>query len=122
MKTKSQIEHEICEAMIRFEKEYMGRGPVETQAFVVDNMVVVRLKGVLTPAEMQLVEVSDPERGCRLVKNMRIQLLEKGRPLLESVVEAVTGQKLQSLHTDISTKTGERLIIFTVPEKLPQSA
>lgn len=114
MKSKSQVEAEIGDAITKFEKEYMGRGPVETQSFVIDNMIVVRLKGVLTQAELQLVKVADHERGRNLVKEVRIELLEKGRPLLETVVEAITGLKLVSLHTDISTRTGERLIVFTM--------
>lgn len=113
-KTKSQIESEIGDAITRFEKEYMGRGPVETQSFVIENMIIVRLKGVLTQAELQLVKVSDHEKGRNLVKEVRIELLEKGRPLLEAFVESITGLKLVSLHTDISTRTGERLIVFSM--------
>ena len=51
-KTKGQIEAEICEAVIKFEKEYMGRGPVETKAFILDDLVLVRLKNVLSQAEL----------------------------------------------------------------------
>lgn len=57
-KTKGQIESEICEAVIKFEKEYMGRGPLETKAYIIDDMVLVRLKNVLTPAEMKLASVT----------------------------------------------------------------
>jgi uncharacterized protein YbcI len=113
-KTKGQIESEICEAVIKFEKEYMGRGPLETKAYIIDDMVLVRLKNVLTPAEMKLSSVTDRKDGRELIKRIRITLLEQGRPLLESVVESILGIKIKSLHTDISTMTGERVIIFTL--------
>ena len=113
-KTQGQMEGEISEAVIRFEKEYMGRGPVETKTYLVDDMVFVRLKGVMTPAEHQLASSEDSRGGRELIKQVRRELLEKGRPLLEAVVQDVTSRKVLSLHTDISTITGERVIVFTL--------
>lgn len=113
-KTRGQIEAEITEAMIGFEREYMGRGPEEARTFILDDMVLVRLKGVLTPAESILAAESSDERGRMLVKQARIELLEHGRELLEAIVRDILGQEVTSLHTDISTRTGERIIIFTL--------
>jgi uncharacterized protein YbcI len=113
-KTKGQIEAEISEAVIHFEKEYMGRGPLETKTYIIDDMVLVRLKGVLTQAEHQLAKAAPPSKGKTLIKQMRIELLESGRPLLEAVIQSITGRNIQSLHTDISTITGERVILFTM--------
>jgi len=109
-KTKGQVEAEISESIIKFEKEYMGRGPLETKTYIIEDMVLVRLKGVLTKAEYQLASTD----GRSLIKRMRMALLEKGRPLLEAVIESIVGQKIKSLHTDISTRTGEKIIIFTL--------
>jgi uncharacterized protein YbcI len=117
-KTKGQMEAQIGEALIQFEKEYMGRGPQETSAFIIDDMVLVRLKGVLTPAEQQLVK--NPQ-GTELIKRVRSNLLEQGRELLAKAIETITGLNVVSLHTDISTKTGERVIIFTLSENLEET-
>ncbi len=114
MKTKGQMEATISEAIIKFEKEYMGRGPEETKAYIIDDMVVVRLRGVLTPAERQLAKTGSDTRGLALIKQVRTELLEKARPLLEAIAEDVTEKKVKSLHTDISTLTGERVIIFVL--------
>jgi len=120
MPKKNQIERQISDAVTNFEKEYMGRGPLETKTYIIENMIIVRLKGVLTRAEMQLVKAEDSDRGRKLIKDVRIELIENGRPLLEAVVESITGQKVLSLHTDISTVTGERVIIFTTQDNLPK--
>ncbi len=114
-KTRGQMEAEISNALIQFEKDYMGRGPKETRAYIIDDLIVVRLKGVLTPAEQQLAK--NPE-GINLIKKIRSNLLEQGRELLVDVIEKMTGLKVISLHTDISTKTGERMIIFSLNENL----
>ena len=109
------MEAEISNALIQFEKDYMGRGPKETQTYIIDDLILVRLKGVLTPAEQQLAK--NPE-GMNLIKKIRSNLLEQARELLMEVIERITGLKVISLHTDISTKTGERMIIFTLNENL----
>jgi uncharacterized protein YbcI len=122
-KTKGQLEAEICDAVIKFEKEYMGRGPLETKAYIMDDMVLVRLKNVLTPAEIKLAEASDRKDGRELIKRVRIALLEIGRSLLEASVEKIIEVEIKSLHTDISTVTGERVILFSLaaPIALAQS-
>lgn len=117
-KTKRQLESEICEAVIKFEKEYMGRGPLETKAHILGDMVLVRLKNVLTQAELRLSEATDRKDGRELIKRVRIALLEQGRPLLESTVEEIIGVKIESLHTDISTVTGERVILFSLADPI----
>ncbi len=113
-RSKGQIEADISEALIKFEKEYMGRGPEETKTYIVDDIIIVRLKRVLTPAEQQLAQASDETTGRTLIKRVRTELLEKARPLLEQIVLNLTGERVVSLHTDISTVTGERVIIFTL--------
>jgi len=114
LKTRGQIEAGISEAIVRFEKEYMGRGPLETKTYIVDDMVVVRLKGVITRAEHHLATCGDGGRGRDLIKQTRMELIEKARPLLVTVVESILGESVISLHTDISTRTGERVIIFSL--------
>ena len=113
-KAKGQIEEEICKAIINFEKEYMGRGPLEAKAYIIDGMVLIRLKKVLTQAELNLAKTDENTRGRELIKQVRIALLEKGRPLLEASIQSITQRNIVSLHTDISTATGERVIIFTL--------
>ena len=116
-KTRGQIEAEISEAIIHFEKEFMGRGPLETKTYIVDDMILIRLKDVLTPAEKQLAESDDPHDGRVIIKRMRHALLEKGRPLLEAVIKDIIKVPVKSLHTDLSTKTGEKVIVFSLSEK-----
>jgi len=112
--SKGQIEANISEALIKFEKEYMGRGPEETKTYIIDDIIVIRLKRVLTPAEQQLAGTSDETTGRTLIKRIRTELLEKARPLLEHIIFDLTGKRVKCLHTDISTVTGERVIIFTL--------
>jgi uncharacterized protein YbcI len=112
--SKGQIEADISEALIKFEKEYMGRGPEETKTYIIDDIILIRLKRVLTPAEQQLAGTSDETTGRTLIKRVRTELLEKARPLLEQIIIDLTGKRVKSLHTDISTITGERIIILTL--------
>jgi len=108
-KTRGMIEAEISEAMIRFEKEYMGRGPAETRSYIMDDMIVVRLKGIMTRAEEQLTK---NDEGHSLIKQLRSKLLENAKPLLEAIIYDITGIKVRNLHTDLSTIFNERIVIF----------
>jgi uncharacterized protein YbcI len=117
LKTASELEAEISQAMIRFEKECMGRGPFETRTYLLDDMILVRLKGVLLPSEIKLAEAENQQRARLLLKEVRQLILERARPLLESVIHDIVGTPVESIHTDISTRTGERVIIFTLKGK-----
>jgi len=112
--TKGQIESKISDAIVKFEREYMGCGPMETRTFIIEDLIVVRLKGVLTPAEERLTKTKE---GAELIKKTRALLIEEGKTLLSNMIYEITGIKVVSLHTDISTKTGERVIVFTLKKK-----
>ena len=116
MKTQAEIEASICQGMIRLELEYMGRGPKDIRTHLIDDLIVVRLQGVLTAAEQHLVKSLPAEKGRDLLKQVRTHLLETARPLMEAMVKEITGVKVRSLHHDISTVTGEEVVLFTLAE------
>jgi uncharacterized protein YbcI len=114
MKTQGEIEAAVCQGINRFEQEYMGRGPKDIHAHLIGDLLVVRLQGVLTAAEQQLVKTLPSDRGMGLLKQVRTQLMETARPSLETMVQEITGVKVVSLHHDISTVTGEEVVLFTL--------
>jgi uncharacterized protein YbcI len=116
MKTQGEIEAAICEGMSRFEQEYMGRGPKDIRAHLIDDILFVRLQGVLTAAEQHLVRSQPPDKGRDLLKQVRTHLLETARPLMEAMIQEITGIKAMSMHHDISTITGEEVVLFTLAE------
>lgn len=116
MKTQGEIEAAICDGVSRFELEYMGRGPKDIQAHLIGDLLIVRLQGVLTAAEKHLVTSLPVEKGRDLLKQVRTHLIEIARPALETLVKEVTGVQSRSMHHDISTSTGEEVVIFTLAE------
>lgn len=109
--SKGQMEADISSALISFEKEHMGRGPVEAKTHIIQDIVLIRLKGILTPAEIHLAK--DVE-GIQLIKQVRSKLLENAHEMIGRIIHKLTGVSPVSMHTDISTKTGERFIIVTL--------
>src|SRR3984893_1962670 len=114
MKTQGEIEAAICQGMSRFEQDYMGRGPKDVHAYLLGDLLVVRLKGVLTAAEQHLVKTLPAEKGRDLLKQVRSHLIETARPVMEAMIQEITGAKVMSLHHDISTLTGEEVVVFTL--------
>lgn len=116
MRTQGEIEAAICEGLNRFEQEYMGRGPKQIQSHLFGDCLVIRLHGVLTAAERQLVKTRPAEKGRDLLKQVRTQIIETARPVMEAMVEEITGVKVVSLHHDISTTTAEEVVVFTLAD------
>jgi len=116
-KTRGELEAEFTKAMIKLEKEYLGRGPLDARTFFVDDMVLVRLRGVLTQAEQKLAETP---QGSTLIKETRRQLFETSRPLLEAIVMEIFGCQIKSFHSDISTKNNERIVVLVLEINLEQ--
>jgi uncharacterized protein YbcI len=116
MKSQGEIESAISAGMSRFEQDYMGRGPKDVRVHLIDDLVVVRLQGVLTAAEQHLVKQLPAEKGRDLLKQVRTHLIETARPTMEAMVQEITGKKVLSLHHDISTITGEEVVLFSLAE------
>jgi len=122
MKSQGEIEAAVCDGVSRFQQELLGRGPRDIHVHLIGSLVVVRLQGVLTPAERQLItprppgngHPADAVNGRALLKQMRTHVVSAGRGRLETLVEETVGVKLVSVHHDISTVTGEELLVFTL--------
>jgi uncharacterized protein YbcI len=112
MKTRGEIEAAVCQGMSRFQQEFMGRGPKDIHAHLIGDLVLVRLRGVLTNAEQHLVQTLPSEKGRDLLKQVRTQLIEQARPILVEMILKATDANVVSLHQDISTATGEEVVIF----------
>ncbi len=111
--TRGQLEAAISKAIVQFEVEQMGRGPSDVRTYVIGDAIFVRLKGLLTPAERQLAQ---SEEGRILIRDHRRQLVQASRSTLERAVEEITGSHVVSLFTDVSTETGERIIVLIMAD------
>jgi uncharacterized protein YbcI len=110
------MEAAVCQGVSRFEQDYIGRGPKDIHTYLLGDLLVVRLHGVLTAAERHLASSSSSEKGRRLLKQMRTHLIEMARPILETTIQEITGVKVLTMHHDISTVTGEEVVPFTLAE------
>ena len=136
MKSQGEIEAGVCDGISRFQQDFLGRGPRDIHAHLIGSLLVVRLQGALTPAERQLIAPRhepvdgggtgddrpdmtnghDHGNGRALLKQVRAHMVTTGRPRLESIVENAVGVKLVSVHHDISTVTGEEVLVFSLAE------
>lgn len=148
MRSQGEIEAAVCDGISKFQQEFLGRGPRDIHAHLIGSLLVVRLQGVLTPAERQLIAPrhetvaaaslvgaasgngsangagadngsgsgNDNGNGRALLKQVRAHMIATGRPRLEAIVEEAVGVKLVSVHHDISTVTGEEVLVFSLAE------
>jgi len=113
---RKNIETILCEEISRFEQEYMGRRPQSVHTHLLGDILVVRLQGALTAAERELAQASPTEKGVRLLKQLHDTLVEINRPMIEAIVEKIVATQVLSLHHDISTVTGEEVLVLTLGE------
>ena len=119
MKTQVEIEAAVCEHLARFAQDYLGMRPTTIRAYLLPSLLVVRLQGMLTVAEQQLLLTPGAGDAKDMIKHMRVALVEAARPILVALVEEITSHQVFSLHHDLSTVTGEDVIIFTLVEATP---
>ncbi len=115
-KTLTVVESEaaICDGIQRFQDEYLGWKSQRVRAHFIKDLLLVRIQDALTVAERQLGQSALAPNGRDLIKEVRRQLLELARPMLESMIHEVTGVKVLSMHHDLSTVTGEEVIGFSL--------
>lgn len=115
--TKGQLESKLSELFSKFEIEYMGRGPKTIRAYIINDIIIFRLSGILSPSEKKLT--SNPQ-GIELLKKVRTSLFEGGRGYLETLIMEFIDVAVISTHSDISTKTGEKIVVITVDKNLEE--
>ncbi|ROR30653.1 uncharacterized protein YbcI [Mobilisporobacter senegalensis] len=115
--TKGQLEAKISEAVSKFEIEYMGRGPKTIRTYIINDLIVVRLSGFLSLSEQKL---TDNPQGIELFKKVRTSLFEGGRGYLETLITEIIDVAIVSTHSDVSTKTGEKIIIITTDRNIEE--
>jgi len=116
MKTQGELEAAVSKGVTFFMQEFMGRGPKDICTHLIGDLLLVRLRGVLTAAERHLVAALPAEKGRDLLKQVRTHLVEVSRPRLEKMVEESCGMRCVSLHHDVSTVTGEEVLLFTLTQ------
>ena len=115
--TKGQAEAKISEAVSKFEIDYMGRGPKQIRTLIIQDLIIIRLKGFLSQSEQKLAENS---QGVEILKKVRTMLFESSRSFLDVMIREIVDAEVISTHSDVSTKTGEKIIVITVSENLEE--
>ncbi|GAE36866.1 DUF2294 domain-containing protein [Halalkalibacter akibai] len=115
---KGVLEATISKALTQWEKDFLGRGSVSVKTDILRDMVIITLQGVLTPAEYALCQ---KDEGRLSIKKIRSELVESGRDMLGNLIQELVGMEVTTFHTDISTKTGERIMLFRLASDLEKT-
>lgn len=115
---QSKAEVAVSDGMMAFQHDFLGRGPDRIRTYFMDDLAVVRSHGVLTPAEKQLSENPD---GRKTIKAMRQQILEAGRATLEEIIANRTGSEVVSVHSDISVRRDEWMVVLVLDYPVGES-
>ncbi len=112
--TKGQIEDQINQVVTRFEIEVMGRGPEKINTMIVKDLIIIRLEGFFSVSEKRLARNDEVE----MVKKLRTLLFENEEKNFRKLIEEKIDCEIISVHSDVSTKTGEKIIVLTLNENI----
>ncbi|HEY9061738.1 MAG TPA: DUF2294 domain-containing protein [Pseudobacteroides sp.] len=115
--TRGQIEAQISDAVSKFEKEYMGRGPKDIKTTIIKNHILIFIDGFLSQSEQKLAENN---QGIKLIKDMRTALFENASSHLKDLIKDIVNSEIVSMHSDVSTKTGEKVMVLTLENEFPE--
>lgn len=114
-KTKQEIKSAVSEVITKFLKEQLGEETESATVLVAGDAIIVRFKGVMSPAERFLVK---NQEGMRLIKELKGKLIERARPLLETMIKNLIDAEVVDIHSSFDPTTGERIEIFTLNKDL----
>lgn len=114
-----EIESAISEAMDKFLKKQIGEQAEAVSTQVVDNAIIVRFKGILPPAEKHMAR---SQEGLKLIKELKQKLIERAKPLLETMIESLVEIEVIDIHSSFDPGSGERIEIFTLNKNLEKQA
>lgn len=117
-KTKGMIEAEISKAITQWERDFLGRGSISVKTDILRDMIIVSLKGILTPAEYAVCRTKE---GILSIKKVRSEMVELGIVDLNKIILDITAQDVSSFYTDLSTTTGERVMVFKLSNDYEKS-
>jgi uncharacterized protein YbcI len=115
-RTRGELEAAICDVLIHFEREYLGRGPTDVQVIIARNIIVARLQGTLTVAERHFVESAPPDTARQIVKQTRAQIIDAGRARLENSINKLTSTRLVTLFYDVSVSDDEEIFVYCLDD------
>lgn len=113
--SKKELETAISQAMERFVEEQMGECPRKVVTSVMKDVIIVRIKSNLIPAERYMMRY---QKGSEIIRELKIKLIERAKPLLDAMIKNLTGADIIDLHSDVCVETGERVEIFTLKKDI----
>ncbi len=118
MKSKGELEAAVCNLVIRFHRDIIGRGPRHITATLQDDLVYVHLQGVLTVAEERLaVDSQASHEGPELVRQVRDQLIRNARSALLDALAGTLGQQPVAMLHDVAPQSDEEMLVFHLSGK-----
>lgn len=114
-RTKGELEAALGNAVLKFEREYFGRGPKEISTYIVKDLVLIRQRGILTPAEERVR--NNPE-SVDLIQRLRETLLKNNQEILRIAFQNLTQAEVITLYTDLSVEHSEKFMVFTFDRDL----
>jgi uncharacterized protein YbcI len=100
----------ISSTMVRLKKEFYGRGPTKAKTYFNDNYVFCVMEGGLTRNEETLLDAGQED----IVRDFRLNFQEVVTDVCTGAIEAITGRKVLTYHSQILFRPERIFEIFVL--------
>jgi uncharacterized protein YbcI len=94
--TETNLSRDVARAMVALFKEYVGRGPTQARAYVLDDVIVVMLQDTMIKAEKTLADEGEED----LVRGVRRVFQGKFGDEANEIIERLSGRKVLAFLSD----------------------
>ncbi len=87
----------ISDEFVQMQKQYWGLGPVKVKSYMMDDLLLIVMRGGLTKAEQTMLEFDEED----LVRNFRQAFENRMTEKLTEKVERLTGRRVLTYQSQI---------------------
>ena len=117
-KSRQEIESAVAEAMTKFLRKQMGERAAGVITEVASDAIIVRVKGIMPPAERYLIK---NQEGMKLLKELKEKLIERAKPLLEAMIKNLIDAEVVDIYSSFNPASNEHIEIFTLDRSFDDS-
>ena len=87
----------ISNEMVRAQKQFFGKGPTKAKSYMLDDFLLIVMRGGLTTAEKTMLEFGQPDQVRQFRQLFENEMTER----LTDMIERLTGRKVATYQSQI---------------------
>lgn len=88
---------QISNEMVRAQKKFFGKGPTEAKSYILDDLLIIVMRGGMTTAEKTMLEFGQQDQVRQFRQLFENEMTER----LTDMIEELTGRKVLTYQSQV---------------------